>query len=295
MKTVNKIYIVVGSRKKKCFFIEFVISLYSYLKDNNYNVELIRNINDINPNNKNLHIGIFNNCIVMPQNYIMFNIEPFVSRSKIYNDKLYNSKAILNFTKEYEVNNLNNILFPITYHPAIENIFNINRNSIQEDIDVLFYGCMNDRRLKLVKDIKEAGINIFCPNKPIFDGRKKVRGQWPKRGVFGAEKDILIERSKIILISLYYEYDIDIPRCVYCLSKKKFIIADSYGDNFLLKDKFNNLFPVVETNEVINTIKYYLLNEKERNESIEKSYKYIKEKYKTENYIKPILKIINNS
>ena len=233
---MEKVYIVIGNPnnplKKEYFFIEFLTSLYSYLKDNCYNVELIMKANQIDPKSKNLHIGIFNMVNIMPENYIMFNIEPFENRDEVYNSKLCKARAILNLdncygfpihSKYYS----KNILFPITYYHTIENIFNIDRSSIKQDIDVLFYGSMNSRRIKLVKDIKEAGINIYCPNKPISN-------DYPNN-VFGPEKDILIERSKIILLSVYYEKSTEIPRSIYCLSKKKCIIADSYGENCFLK------------------------------------------------------------
>ena len=289
---MQTIYIVVGNPdnplKKEYFFIEFVAPLYTYLKDNNYNVEIIQKAKDVDPNNKNLHIGIFNMVNTMPKNYIMFNIEPPENRDEIYNIKLNNAKAILSYCKEIafpedSINYHKNIIFPATlYHPVIENLFNIDKNLYKTEIDVLFYGSMNERRINVVNSIKSAGINIYCPNQPLSN-------DYP-HNVFGKEKDILIEKSKIIILSIYYEKSIEFPRSVYCLSKKKCIIADSWGDNYKLSEYFENVFPVVKTDDLIETIKYYLKNENKRKELEENGYAFVKQKYKIENYINPILK-----
>jgi len=291
---MNEIFIVIGNpdnpNKKEYFFIDFLASLYNYLLDNNFNVKLIWKAIDVNPNIDNLHIGIFNMVTNMPKNYIMFNIEPLENRDEIYNKKLINSKAILNLSDEYGFPKDScyfhkNITFPITYHPIIENIFGINKN-YDEEIDVLFYGSMNERRIELVNKIKSNGINIYCPNQPISN-------DYPDN-VFGKEKDILIEKSKIILLSVYYEKSTEIPRSIYCLSKKKCIIADSYGDNYKLKEYFDNVFPVVETENIIETINFYLKNDLKRKDIAEKGYNYVKEKYKTKNFVGKIIEIINN-
>jgi len=62
----------------------------------------------------------------------------------------------------------------------------------------------------------------------------------------------------------------------------------------MLKEEFDNVFPVVEIKDIVNTINYYLKNENKRNELVEKGYEYVKKKYNIENYIEPILKIINS-
>lgn len=287
---MQPIYIVVGNPnndlKKEYFFIEMIKPLYCVLKDK-YEIKMIMKCIDVDPNDETLHIGIFNLVDKMPKNYIMYNIEPPENRDEIYNKKLNNAKAILNYCEEIgfpkdSINYYKNITFPsVLYHPIIENLFNIDKNLYKEEIDVLFYGSMNERRINLVKYIKSAGINIYCPNRPLSN-------DYP-HNVFGKEKDILIEKSKIIVLSLYYEKDIEFPRAVYCLSKKKCIIADSWGDNYKLSEYFDNIFPVVETKKICETIKYYLENENERKIIGQNGYEYVKNKYNIENYIDNII------
>lgn len=295
---MDKIHIVVGNPdnplKKEYMFIEYIAPLYYYLKDNNYNVNIIWKGIDVDSNNNNLHIGVFNAVTNLPKNYIMANLEPPCNRDMNYNKKLCGAKAILNFHDVYNVfpkesSHYNkNIIFPMpTYHPVLENLFNVNENNYKTDIDVLFYGTMTQRRINIYNEVKKAGINIYCPNRPISN-------DYP-HNVFGKEKDVLIARSKIILIINAYNEGIDYNRTIYCLSKKKCIIAESSDQSIMLKEEFDNKFPVVEIKDIVNTIKYYLKNDKERNELAEKGYEYIKEKYKIENYIDPILKIINQN
>ena len=159
----QEINIVVGNpdnrSKNNYFFIEFLVPLIEYLKENKIQLNIIEQNKDINFNSNNLYIGIFNLLpeSKIPKNYIMFNIEPKINRSRKYQNFLNNSIAILNFEEEnYGFSKKSsmyhkNIYFPITYHPKVENIFNIDRQSYTEEYDVLFYGYMNERRINLVK------------------------------------------------------------------------------------------------------------------------------------------------
>jgi len=294
---MKKINIVVGNPdnplKKEYMFIEYIAPLYCYLKENNYNIDIIWKGKDVDPNNEDLHIGIFNAVTNLPKKYVMFNLEPPCNRSVNYDKKLCSAKAILNFHEVYNIfpkdspHYNKNIIFPMpTYHPTLENLFNVNKNNYKKDIDVLFYGTMTQRRIDIHNEIKKAGINIYCPNRPISN-------DYP-HNVFGKEKDALIARSKIILIINAYNEGIDYNRTIYCLSNKKCVIAESSDQSIMLREEFDNIFPVVEIKDMVNTINYYLKNEDKRNELVEKGYEYVKKKYNIENYIEPILKIINS-
>lgn len=60
-----------------------------------------------------------------------------------------------------------------------------------KDIDVLFFGSMNDRRAKVIDQLKNMGLNVQA----VF-------------GVYGPELSVLIHRSKVVLNMHYYESSI---------------------------------------------------------------------------------------
>ena len=85
----------------------------------------------------------------------------------------------------------------------------IPKNPIQ-DIDVLFYGSTNDRRLNILSQLEKSGLNV----KILF-------------GVYGKERDNFIARSKVILNCHNYKSEIfEIVRCFYLMTNSKAIVAE---------------------------------------------------------------------
>jgi hypothetical protein len=83
----------------------------------------------------------------------------------------------------------------------------------EEDIDVLFYGCINDRRSKVLKELVDMGLNV----KAVF-------------GVYGASRDALIARSKVVLNLHYYDTAIfEIVRVSYLLANSKAVVAECHS------------------------------------------------------------------
>ena len=76
----------------------------------------------------------------------------------------------------------------------------LNQNS-NKDIDVLFYGCINERRLKILNELTANGLRV----KSLF-------------GVYGADRDRWVERSHLVINIHYYESQIfEIVRVFYLL------------------------------------------------------------------------------
>ena len=70
-----------------------------------------------------------------------------------------------------------------------------------KDIDVLFYGCINERRLKILNELTANGLRV----KSLF-------------GVYGADRDRWVERSHLVINIHYYESQIfEIVRVFYLL------------------------------------------------------------------------------
>lgn len=79
-----------------------------------------------------------------------------------------------------------------------------------QDIDVLFYGSVNDRRKAVLADLKAAGLDVMA----VF-------------GVYGAERDALIARSKVVLNLHFYELGVfEVVRVAYLLANRKAVVSE---------------------------------------------------------------------
>lgn len=102
---------------------------------------------------------------------------------------------------------------PIGYHECLTKI----KQNPVKDIDVLFYGSMNERRSGIIDNLHAAGVKVHH----AFD-------------CYGKERDDLIARSKIVLNMHYYEdAPFEIVRCSYLMANKVFVISESSENNYL--------------------------------------------------------------
>jgi hypothetical protein len=87
--------------------------------------------------------------------------------------------------------------------------------SAPEDIDVLFVGSVNERRLIVLKQLAEKGINV--------DARFNL---------YGAERDAFVARAKIILNVHFYDARLfEIVRVSYLLANKKCVVSETGSDS----------------------------------------------------------------
>jgi hypothetical protein len=98
---------------------------------------------------------------------------------------------------------------PIGYAPGWTRI-----ERMAEDIDVLFYGSMSQRRLDVIEAIESAGAVVEVST-----------------GVYGAERDALIARSRIVLNMHYYDAQVfEIVRVSYLLANRRFVVSERGRD-----------------------------------------------------------------
>jgi hypothetical protein len=84
-----------------------------------------------------------------------------------------------------------------------------------QDIDVLFYGAVNERRQHILDGLRQAGVNVVA-----------LTG-----GVVREELDTYIARSKVVLNMHYYETKIfEIVRVSYLLNNHKAVVAEAGPD-----------------------------------------------------------------
>ncbi len=95
---------------------------------------------------------------------------------------------------------------PLGYVPELSRIQTVPT----PDIDVLFYGSLNERRNRIVKALKAAGARVHT----AF-------------GIYGKERDDLIARSKIVLNVHFYDAKIfEIVRVSYLLANSKAVVTE---------------------------------------------------------------------
>ena len=81
----------------------------------------------------------------------------------------------------------------------------------EEDIDVLIYGSMSERRTSIINKLNEMGYNC----RALFN-------------VYGSERDAMIARAKIVLNVHHYPTKIfEIVRVSYLLANRKFVLSET--------------------------------------------------------------------
>ena len=95
---------------------------------------------------------------------------------------------------------------PIGYMPQLSRI----SDAAQQDIDVLFYGSVNERRARALQALQASGLRVHAAY-----------------GVYGADRDALVSRSKVVLNVHYYDTSIfELVRVSYLLANRKAVVAE---------------------------------------------------------------------
>ncbi len=131
-----------------------------------------------------------------------------------------------------------------------------------EDIDILFLGTFNERRIRYFNELKKLNKNL------VF-----------RQGVYGDEKLKLISRAKIVLNINFYETGIfEWTRIYQLLINKKFIITEDSNDMDEYKDLNSGLIISAFGNvyDTVSKIDYYLDHPQERYEIAERGHETMK-------------------
>lgn len=100
-------------------------------------------------------------------------------------------------------------VLPLGYAPALTRIA-----PAAEDIDVLFYGSLNERRAVVLRELTRRGLQV----KHLF-------------GVYGAARDAWIARSRIVLNMHYFEAKVfEAVRVTYLLANRRFVVSERGSD-----------------------------------------------------------------
>lgn len=102
-------------------------------------------------------------------------------------------------------------LVPIGYAPELTRI----QHAVDKDIDVLFVGSMNERRKAIIDGFANAGAKVSA----VF-------------GAYGAKRDALIARAKLVLNVHYYDAKVlEIVRLQYLLANKVAVLSEHGADS----------------------------------------------------------------
>ncbi len=106
---------------------------------------------------------------------------------------------------------------PVGYAPILSRI----PRAAHQDIDVLLYGLSGERRLQTFHGLSQLGLSTLFVS-----------------GLYGAARDELISRAKIVLnINLYAQMRIfEIVRVSYLLANKKAVVADLDANSYVEDD-----------------------------------------------------------
>lgn len=102
------------------------------------------------------------------------------------------------------------VLVEIGFAPQLRRI----ERAPEQDIDVLFYGSLNERRIAVLRELERSGVRVQV----AF-------------GVYGRERDALIARAKIVLnLHCYETKRFEVVRVSYLLANSKAVVSESSDD-----------------------------------------------------------------
>lgn len=100
---------------------------------------------------------------------------------------------------------------PLAYEPALERL---TPSTMPQDVDVLFYGSVNERRKVVLLELLERGVRVQV----LF-------------GVYGRERDAWINRSRLVLNLHAHDGQIlELPRLAYLWSNRVPVVAEVNPD-----------------------------------------------------------------
>jgi hypothetical protein len=256
-------------------FIELGELLLYSLQDLGFQAQL--QFNQIDPDGRNILIG----CHLLDTKFIQLVPKSTVilNTEQIYADSTDWNGPIFEWTKHFETWDYSerNILkfhelgIGLTRHLKIgfqKELARIPKAEAQ-DIDVLFYGSMNERRLSIINDLKAAGLKVHTV-----------------RGVYGSDRDELISRAKVVLNHHYYQSQIfEIIRVFYLLTNSIAVVGEvnpnSSIDPIYLDGIFASPYENL-TNSCLRLIKDDVLRKQLENKAFETISQYPQKRFTAE-------------
>jgi len=159
---------------------------------------------------------------------------------------------------------------PIGYVPEMERI-----KPVEEDVDVLFYGALNERRRDLLIKLEDAGLSVHVV-----------------KGIFGRDLDEFIARAKVVLNVHFYERPIfEVVRCSHLWANKKCVVTEGGGIDEELEDLARRCAYRVSYDGLVDACKLLVSNELVRSARKERGY----ELFKKINFVNSVREALEGS
>lgn len=245
-------------------FDEVALGLHYTFQKIGYDVPIIRNLAEITdcPIVLGGNLIPFLGKVRIPKTTIFYNLEQIQVGSPGFTEgyiNLLRSHQVWDYSKknisELERFGITNAKFcGLGYVPEMTRI-----NPIENDVDILFYGSLNERRLHILRQLSDKGL--------------KVEALY---GVYGKMRDCYIAKSKIVLNIHFYETKIfEAVRIYDLLANKRFVISELGSDHEMENPFYGSLVFASYENLVSECIKY-LKEDDLRNEIANKGFSWIK-------------------
>lgn len=247
---------------------------------NNINHVLVREIDYVDESK--LWISIWNDeNIRLPKNYILFNTEPLKREYwfNILKKRILNSKLCIDYSYTHslffdEWGFTNYKIVPYGYCENNEIVYNKYKiqdgcNENEKDIDILFYGCLLERRRIYLDELKrfalENNLNLVIRDNNLYHYDEKCK---------------IISRSKIVL-SIAHQENLntnDMFRLSFLASNKIFFLTEKLGDK-KFEERVDDYFVFFkDVNDLKNKISHYLFEKPEERKIVcERIYNFLKE------------------
>jgi hypothetical protein len=155
---------------------------------------------------------------------------------------------------------------PIGYMPQLTRIC-----PDDEDIDVLFYGSLNERRWHIIQSLRANGVKVEA----VF-------------GLYGKERDRIIARSKIVLNIHFYEAKVfEVVRVSYLLANHRFVISER-GCNPVEEAAFSEGVVFADYDELVKTCLDFLCRSEDRRCIAEAGFQVMSQRVTTD-YLKKVI------
>ncbi len=234
----------------------------------------------LNADNKNLWILLGANELppstLLPPSYVVYQLEQiYIKNNKWLTDKYIDIMRKAKAVWDYSRKNLFTLsqfgiqghYMPISYTKNMTTLQEY-RASVQKDIDVLFMGSVNPRRLDILDRLKAKGYSVM-----LADG-----------GVWGEDRVDLLKRSKCVINIHFYseESPLEMARVSVLLANRCFVISETGGDSGLEKELVKGIV-FCPYRDLVKTCEKYLSNEMEskRNDIALKGFSIFSNKYYT--------------
>lgn len=213
--------------------------------------------------NKNMWILLGANELppstLLPPNYILYQLEQICLKNNTwltdkYIDLMRRAKSVWDYSKKniYTLSKYGIIaqFMPIRYSKCLRKCNNYINKDSEIDIDILFIGSINPRRLKILEGLKLKGYKVM-----MADG-----------GVWGDDRIQLLKRSKCVINIHFYsdESPLEMARVSILLANTCFVISEKGGDSNLEKELAKGIV-FTHYKDLIKTCDKYLSDGMQKN------------------------------